>query len=286
MAFRSNGPVTLALPAFRGVTRQIILTILVAFFARLVLEVVIPGTAAVLVNFLLLHSEATLWRMPWQLLTYPLVGSGLIGTLFAVLSIWFFGSALEEERGGRWLIEYLLTATVVGGLLACMASWLLAVRIPGLRGDQVSASLWPAALALLLAYARFHAEQQLSFNFILRIRAKYLAALYLLFYLALALIGGDRFGALLALANGLAGFLFLKLVPASGMRMSLGERWYGLRNALLRSRRRRAGKKFAVYMKKQGRDVNIDSDGHYIAPEDAKQIDTSSGHKQDRRWMN
>lgn len=283
MPFRSNGPVTLALPAFRGVTRQIILTVLAVFFARLVLGVISPGTATTLADFFVLHSEEAVRHMPWQLFTYPFISSGLIGTLFAVLSIWFFGSALEDERGGRWLIEYLLTATIGGGLIACLLSWLGGSRIAGLSGDQRGASLWPAALALLLAYAHFHAEQQLTFNFILRIRAKYLAAIYLLLYLAMALIGGDRFGALLALSNALAGFCFLRLAPYKGVRAAISERWYAARNVLLRSKRRRAARKFTVYMREQGRDANIDSDGHYIAPED---LPRPGKRQDDSRWMN
>ena len=268
MAFRSNGPITLALPAFRGVTRQIILAVVIVFFARIVISLISPGTGALLSDLLILHSEEALRRMPWQLFTYAFLSSGLIGTLFALLSVWFFGSALEDERGSRWLVEYLLVATVGGALLACVLSWLLGARIPGLSGDQRAATLWPAVLALLLAYAHFHADQQLNFNFVLRIRAKYLAAIYVLFYLALALIGGDRFGALLALTNGVAGFCFLRFAPYAGLRNTLSEQWAGARASMLRSKRRRAAKKFAVYMREQGRDVNIDSDGKYVAPED------------------
>lgn len=281
MAFRSNGPITVALPAFRGVTRQIILTVLAVFFARLLLGIFSPGVAGMLVYLLSLGNHTALSRMPWQLLTYPFVGSGVVGTLFAALSLWFFGTALEDERGGRWLIEYLIAATVGGGILACAISLLLGAYVPGLGGELQATSLWPAVLALLLAYARFHAEDQLNFNFILRIRAKYLAAIYLLFYLALALVGGDRFGALLALCNGLAGYLFLQLAPYAGVRAAISERWFALKNARLRAKRRRAAKKFAVYMREQGKDVNIDSDGHYIAPEDKPEAKPGGS-----RWMN
>lgn len=283
MAFRSNGPITVALPAFRGVTRQIILTVLGIFFAHLVLGIFSPGVAGMLVYLLSLGNHTAISHMPWQLFTYPFVGSGLIGTLLAALSLWFFGTALEDERGGRWLVEYLLAASVGGGIFACVVSLLLGAYVPGLGGELQAASLWPALLALLLAYARFHADEQLTFNFVLRVRAKYLAAIYLLVYLALALVGGDRFGALLALCNGLAGYLFLQLAPYAGVRAALSERWFALRNARLRAKRRRAAKKFAVYMREQGRDVNVDSDGRYVAPED---LPREAKKPSDSRWMN
>ena len=130
MAFRSNGPITVALPAFRGVTRQIILTVLVAFFARLVLGLFSPGIAGMLVYLLSLGNHTAISSMPWQLLTYPFVGSGIIGTLFAALSIWFFGTALESERGGRWLIEYLLAASIGGGILSGLAVVIVGAHPP------------------------------------------------------------------------------------------------------------------------------------------------------------
>lgn len=281
MAFRSNGPVTLALPAFRGVTRQLILAVLAVYFGLLVLGLFAVTPAAILTDWLFLRPLEALGRMPWQLLTYPFVGSSLLGLLFALLSIWFFGSALEEERGSRWLIEYLLAATLGGALLATVLSRTLGSHIPGLGGEVRAGSLWPAVLALLLAYARFHANEQLNFNFILRIRAKYLAAIYLLIYLAQALLGGERFSALLALANALCGYAFLRLAPYAGVRAFVSERFFGARNAMLRAKRRRAAKKFAVYMRDQGRDVNIDTDGRYVAPEDEPRKSPDG-----KRWMN
>jgi hypothetical protein len=140
--------------------------------------------------------------------------------------------------------------------------------------------MWPFVLALVLAFASFHADQELRFNFILTLKAKYLAAIYLLFYLGSALIGGDRFSALTALCNAMAGYAYLRLAPRKGLRVGLSERWFRLRNAYYRSKRRRAAKKFTVYMRKQGKEVSLDEDGRYIDP-NGKPRDLN-----DRNWMN
>lgn len=283
MAFRSNGPISLALPAFRGVTRRLILISLGIFFGALVLDLVSHDTEALLLNAFILHPAQALHRMPFQLLTYPFISLGLFSVAFSLLSLWFFGSALEDERGGRWLTEYFLTTTIVGGLLASLLAKASANRIPGLEvadpGLRVN-GMWPFVLALVLAYASFHPTQELRFNFILTLKAKYLAAIYLLFYLAVALIGGDRFGALTALCNALAGYAYLRLAPRKGLRVGLSERWFSLRNTYYRNKRRRAAKKFAVYMRKQGKDVSLDDEGRYIDP-NGKPRDLN-----DRNWMN
>jgi hypothetical protein len=140
-------------------------------------------------------------------------------------------------------------------------------------------------LAVLLAYARFHAEDQIQFNFLFTIKAKYIAAIYLLFYLGAALVGSDRFGALTALCNALAGYGFLRLAPRHGLRVGVSERWFALRNSYYRAKRRRAAKKFTVYMRKQGKDVSLDEDGRYVDPE-GKPRDSKGRDPNDKRWMN
>jgi membrane associated rhomboid family serine protease len=281
MAFRSNGPITLALPPFRGVTRRIILIALVVFFGALALGLFSPEMAANTLNFFVLHPDRALKPLIWELVTYPFVAGGLLSLAFGLLSFWFFGSALEDERGSRWMGEYFLVTTVGGAILASVLSLASGGHVPGLLAQGSNArGIWPEVLALIVAYAVFHPEQELSFNFIFKIKAKYLAAIYVLVYLALSLGSADRFGALVALCNAGAGYGFLRLAPRRGVRVGMSERWFALRNSYQRAKRRRAAKKFTVYMRKQGKDVSLDADGRYIDP-DGKARDLD-----DKRWMN
>ena len=269
----------LALPPFRGVTRQIILIALGVFFGSLLLGLYSGEMAANTLNFFVLHPDKALHPLIWELVTYPFVAGGLLSVAFACLSFWFFGSALEDERGSLWLSEYFLVSTIGGALLATLLSLATHDRIVGLQAEgSQGRGLWPAVLALIVAYATFHAEQELSFNFLFKIKAKYLAAIYVLFYLASALSQADRFGALTALCNAAAGYGFLRLAPRRGVRVGISERWFMLRNSYIRSKRRRAAKRFTVYMKKQGKDVSLDADGRYVDPE--------ARDPNDKRWMN
>ncbi len=278
MAFRSNGPVTLTLPPFRGMTRRIILTTLVVYFGGLVLGLVSRDLMGTLFNLLVLHPEQMLHGMVWQLLSYPFVGQGLLSVAFALLSVWYFGSTLEEERGGRWLLEFFLASTVGGALVA---SLLVAVSGRLLDGvDAVDAGMWPFVLAVIVAFAAMHPEEPIRFNFIFTLKAKYLAAIYVLVYVALALGGGDRFGAVVALACAGCGYGFLRWVPRRGIRAAVSEWWFGIRNSYYRAKRRRAAKKFTVYMKKQGKDVSLDAEGRYVDP-------LGKSHEPgDKKWMN
>jgi len=277
---RSNGPITLSLPPFRGVTRRIVLTALVAYLVLLLLGLFLPDLVGNLDRLIILTPHLASHGMIWTLVTYPFSQMGLISELFALLSLWFFGSTLEDERGGRWLGEYFLVSTAGGGLLACLFSYAAAGHVAALDPLNSAGGLWPAVLALLLAFARFHGEEELRIYFVIPIKAKFLAAIYVLFYLATTLIGGDRFQAMTAVCVALSAYLYLTFAPQRGVRFAGSERWYSLRNAYYRAKRKNAAKKFAVYMKKQGKETNIDTSGRYVDPSGVPR------DPNDKRWMN
>lgn len=280
MAFRSNGPVMVALPPFRGATRQIVLISLIAFFTLLVSGFVSRDIESIFYGFLSLQTDFALHKLVWQFATYPFINSGILGTLFAGLTVWFFGSALEDELGTRWMWEFFLACTIGGGLIACILAQTLLRSVEGLGPGQTANSLWPFSLALLLAYARLHPDQELNFNFILRVKAKYIAVLYLLVYLAVLLSQHERFQSFVVLTNALCGWLFLRFAPRRGLGFLAAEQMYGARNAWYRAKRRRAAKKFTVYMQKQGREVHFDESGRYLDPEGERK------NPNDRKWMN
>ena len=260
MAFQSNGPVMLALPPFRGFTRRIILIAGCWFLAAWVLGWVWPAGVMYAMDHVMLNPWSLAHGMVWELVTYPFVDIGLLSVLFALLTVWFFGAQLEDELGSRWLADYFFTITLGGGLLATLLSFAIGHRVPGLETDiAYTAGMWPATLALLLAFAWFHAEERIRFNFILLIKAKHLAMLYVGGYVVVGvLFAGYRFSALAALMNALCGWMFLKWVPRRGLRYAASEKWFGMRNDFYRTKRRRAAKKFEVYMRKQGKDVRVD----------------------------
>lgn len=280
MAFRSNGPISLVFPPFRGVTRRIILIALCTYLGLALLELFSRELAGTLHFLLLLRADKSLHPLIWGLVTYPFAGAGLLSMAFALLSFWFFGSVLEDERGSLWLTEYFVAVTVGGGVIASLLTQMSNGSIPGLLPQATAQGLWPAVLAVLVAYGVIHAEDQVRFNFLFTLKAKYLAAIYVLFYLASALIGGDRFGGLVALCNALVGYMFLRLAPRRGFRVSVSEKWYAMRNSFYRAKRRRAAKKFKVYMRKHGEDVSLDENGRYVDPS-GKPRDPN-----DKRWMN
>ncbi len=281
-----RGPITLSLPAFRGAVRQLILVLVALYFGIALLDFISEPAGGFLRSALLLNPVAVVRHFfVWQLISYAFLNFGILSTAFALLTLWFIGSMLEESRGPRWFLELFYTSAAGGALLAT-----LLVALPLFTGGRVSflgiRSVLPLGgisaplFGVLVAFAVLFGDVEFLLFFLLRIKAKYMVVLGALLYVATLLRARDSFSALLALSCGLSGFLYVRLAHRSGMASVLTERYYGARNGYYRWKRRRAARKFEVYMRKQDRVVKFDKDGRYIAPEEEQR------NPKDRKWMN
>ena len=272
-----SGPISLALPAFEGTTRKLILLNVGAFFGLLVLRWLAPQLEAVLHSHLILEPLAVAHGEIWQLLTYSFVEQGILGILFGMLTLWFTGSLLEPSFGGRWLAELYLTSVIGGAILASAISF---THILGLRPDVGAAGAWSGIFGLMVAIAMIFGDQEFLLWFVLRIKAKYMVAIYILIAVALLLKQADTFNALIQLSGALFGALYVKFAPRRGLAFGLSEQYFGVRNRYYRWKRRRAARKFEVYMRKQNREVHFDKDGRYVDPDELRK------NPNDKRWMN
>jgi membrane associated rhomboid family serine protease len=272
-----SGPISLSLPAFTGVTRKLILANVAVFFALGLLHWLAPRLEIVLLGHLLLEPLAVVHGEIWQLVTYSFVEQGILGILFGMLTLWFTGSLLEPSFGGRWLGELYFSSVIGGAILASAISF---THILGLRPDVGAAGAWSGIFGLLVAIAMIFGDQEFLLWFLVRIKAKYMVAIYILIAIALLLKQADSFGALLQLSGALCGFLYVKFAPRRGLVFGFSERYFGLRNGYYRWKRRRAARKFEVYMRKQNREVHFDKDGRYVDPDELKK------NPNDKRWMN
>jgi len=236
-----------------------------------------PHIAAVLLGHLLLEPLAVVHGQIWQLVTYSFIEQGILAILFGMLTLWFTGAILEPSFGPRWLAELYFTSVIGGAILASAISF---THILGLRPDVAAAGAWTGIFGLLVAIAMIFGDQEFLLWFLVRIKAKYMVAIYILIAIALLLKQADSFGALLQLSGALCGFLYVKFAPRRGFAFGLSESYFGLRNNYYRWKRRRAARKFEVYMRKQNREVHFDKDGRYVDPDELKK------NPNDKRWMN
>jgi len=267
----------MTLPPFAGATRRLVLINIAVFFAEPILHYFAPGAVEFAAGHLLLEPLAVIHGQIWQLLTYAFLPLDILGMLFGMLALWFIGSYLEAMLGSRWLLEFYTVCTVGG---AALASALTFAHLPGLRPDVATLGAWPPILGLMVAFAVYAGDQEVRLFFVLSLKAKYMVVIYILFNLAILLKSGDKFTALTELCCAAAGYLYAKSAPRRGLAFGVSERYFGLRNEYYRAKRRRAARKFEVYMRKQNRVVHFDEDGRYVDPDEIRR------DPNDKTWMN
>ncbi|SDG01686.1 rhomboid family intramembrane serine protease [Terriglobus roseus] len=280
-------PVTLTLPPFRGAVRRLVISLLAVYLLTGLLALVSPAVGRFLQLFFLLSPWSVVRHgYIWQLLTYPFFNSGIISFAFALLNLWFTGSMLEDIRGARWFTELFYVSALGGSILATLLTALPPlvtggrIILPHLDPTTAVGGVGAPLFGVLIAFAIFFGDTEFLLFFVLRAKAKYVVWIGGLIYVAMLIFEGNALWALLAICSGLSGYAYTKLAHRTGLSTSTSERWYGLRNAYYRWKRRRAARKFEVYMRKQDRIVKFDEDGRYIAPEEEE------SNPQDRKWMN
>ena len=274
---RRTSSISMSLSPFAGATRRLILANLAAFFGLAVVGWISSPAAIMLSAHLVLEPFAVVYGQLWQLLTYSFIQTGILSTLFGMLTLWFTGALLEGSYGARWLYELYFTS-VIGG--AIVASAITFTHIFGMNPKAAAIGPYAGIFGLLLAIAMLFGDQEFLLWFVLRIKAKYLVTIYILIAVAVLLKSAEAFNALLQLCGAFCGFLYVRFAPRKGFAFGFSERYFGIRNGYYRWKRRRAARKFQVYMRGQDREVHFDKDGRYIDPDEARK------DPNDRKWMN
>jgi hypothetical protein len=261
-------------PDFRGATRRLVLLNLAAYFVLLIAQLALPSPLIPLRERFGFSPDAFLHGWLWQPFTYSFVHppANLFGTLLELLSLWFIAGFLESLHTRAW-VTGLYAASVLGTAAAALAIY----AASGTLGySLVTVSLYGCfggIFGLLVAIGVLYGNMEFLLFFTIGIKARYLAAIYALISIAM-LFGEQRMYAFAQLGGAAAGLLFIRLSPRRGVSFAFSESWYGVRNRYYRWKRRRAARKFEVYMRKQGRTVRFDGNG--------RQIDED--HDDKKRW--
>jgi membrane associated rhomboid family serine protease len=247
---------------FSGFTRDLVLWNLGAYFLLGLMGLASPQGYSMLFGMLALTPYAFVHGYIWQIVTYPFVHQGILNTAFELLSLWFLGSFLEGNHGSRWLMEIFAVSALgsgVAGVVLAVATNITGIPIIG---------CWGAIFGLLMAFGVLYADLEfMMFPLPMMIKAKYLVAVYMLIAFAMLFFSVDRIFAFSQLGGALFGYLFVKFAPRRGLSLAGRAQYFDWRNQYYRWKRKRAARKFMVYMKKQNRDVHFDDEGKYIDPD-------------------
>lgn len=111
----------------------------------------------------------------YEILTYPLMGGGLLEVVFNGLIIWFIGSELESMWGMKRYLSFVLTATIGAGVIYLLINLFFFSASPTFNFPLTGMS--GAASALCVAYAVLYPDRIFSFMMLFPVKAKYFCML-------------------------------------------------------------------------------------------------------------
>lgn len=287
---RTTSPMGLSFPPFTRAVKQLLIANGVIFLVQALLGAFVAGSDQWiqfhfgLVPLLVVHG----WI--WQLVTYAFLHAGIFHILFNMLALWMFGAQLEQDWGYSIFLQFYFFCAIGGALTT------VAVAFTGLLGANPGVSTVGASGAifgLLLAFGILHAESEIMlFPIPFMIKAKYFIIGLIFIEVYSTLSAAHQPGASVAYMAHMGGLLFgyiwLKFVPRRGFAYAVSERGFGIRNAYYKWKRRRAARKFEVYMRKHDRadykhEDYFDEFGNYRDPSarDRKDNGDSRG-----KWVN
>jgi membrane associated rhomboid family serine protease len=252
------------------------------FLLTLFLDMVrVPASAFEQVFLALTPTQVVAHGWIWQLLTYSFLHFQFWHWFGNMLGLWMFGAAVEGAWGSRRFLE-LYFVGVFGAALTTVA-----LSYSRLLGDPSRPTIGASGgvFAILIAFGILFAESEIMmFPFPFLIKAKYFIGILIVIELAFAMAGGGNVAYVAHLGGLFFGWLYVRRGPKPALvDVGLSERYYEMRNSYYRWKRRRAARKFEVYMKQHDRQVHFDEHGNYIPPDDETRKGNGGGKS---GWVN
>jgi membrane associated rhomboid family serine protease len=276
---------TLSFPPFTKAVKWLVLANAAVFLAKTLLEFITPAAASNLFNDILaLVPQYVLHGAIWQLVTYSFVHQGIFHILFNMLALWMFGAQLEMDWGRNKFYEFYFFCVIGAAVTTILVSY---TGLGGITPTIGTVGASGGVLGILMAFGLLYGDQEIMlFPIPLQIKAKYFVAGVAFITLVGAINAargarGESVAYIAHLGGLLFGFLYVRFVPRRGLAFDATEQYYSVRNSYYRWKRRRAARKFEVYMRQHDRKVTFDEHGNYIPPdEDKKNGGSKSG------WVN
>jgi membrane associated rhomboid family serine protease len=259
-----NTSFEMMLPPFRGAVRQIVLASVAIYVVILLLMSFAQPSGQMLLTLGILDPAHIRQGWVWQFVTYAFMYVDPLDFVLSLLGVYFLGSAVQERVGAGPFYGLFFSGIALAGIVGFALSFTGVIAQGAAMGSGVAAN------AILMVFYLFNRNAPLMlFPLPIQIPVKWIVlgvaaietAYLLLSHFAL-------FYCVLLLGLG-AGYVWHAVFFSRGVSLRVSERFYAARNEYYRWKRRRAAKKFEVYMRAHDRKVEFDEHGNYIPPEDS-----------------
>ena len=261
-----NTSATLGFPRFSGAVRNLILINAAVFVFLLLLWSFARQKAAYIFLYGALDPEMIRHGWASQFLTYGFLHLDPFNFLLSMLGIYFIGSAVEAQTGPRRLVELYLVSLIGAGLIGFLLSFTRVVA----QGPAMGSG--PAANALLMVFYLLYRDARVMPMFIpIPIPIKYIVIFTAAVEGAYLLLSHYSLMMSVQLLGMATGYLWYRFMWGRlNILAYFGNQAASFKNSYYRWKRRRAGRKFQVYMKKHNQDPSdyFDEYGNFRPPED------------------
>jgi len=277
-----TGNFEFGLPRFHGAVRSLTLLLVGVWLTILLLTVVQRSDAQLLEAVtVLIPQQALQHGWVWQLFTYPLIHVDPLHIFTVLLALYFIGSAVQERTGHRAFYQLFILSSMIAGLAGSLLS------LTGVIGHGSALGAGAAVNAILMVfYLLYRGSSIMLFPFPFSIPVHWVV-------IAIGAIEGAYF-----ILSGYALFYLVQLLGLGAgyvwysyiwRRAALGAVFQGklaISNAYYRWKRRRAAKKFQVYMRKHQQDPKqyFDEYGNFRPPDDDRE--KKNGGSGPGGWVN
>jgi membrane associated rhomboid family serine protease len=278
---------SLSFPPFTKAVKWLILSNAAVYLLIEILKFLSPDLGRAVTLGLALVPAYVMHGWIFQLATYSFVHAGVLHILFNMLGLWMFGAQLESDWGQRRFLEFYFFCVIGAALTTIAISY---TGLGGVSPETPTVGASGGVLGILMAFGMLYGDQEIMlFPIPFSIRAKYFVAgvAFITLVEAISASGAGR-GSNVAyfahLGGLLFGFLYVKFLPKRGLAYGASEQYFSVRNSYYRWKRRRAARKFEVFMRKQNRPLSgtFDEHGNYIPPDD---VDKKNGGSKSG-WVN
>ncbi len=224
----------------RGAVKWLIAINVAVFVLQSILIAVSPALGKLSDQVFALSPGAVLHGWLWQLVTYAFMHADTGHVLFNMFTLWVFGAGVEDALRRKRFVAFYLMCAVFGAVITVLVSGNAAFARSSLGASG-------AVMGVAMAFGLLYGNTEIyMIPFPVPFKAKYLVALYMGMDILGLLRSEGGIAYFIHLGGALFGFFYIRVLYPGHLR-SAGP-LAGLRNAWYRWKRRRAGKKFEVYM--------------------------------------
>jgi membrane associated rhomboid family serine protease len=238
--------------------RNIIIACTAVFFLQSIIRLVLPLDYTAMFNhyFGLVPWYVTRRFFVWQLVTYLFLHQTIWHLLFNMLFLYFFGMDLEKTWGKRRFYEYYFLTGIGAALINVLVKSIIDPHGTGFSFTVPTIGASGAIYGVLIAAGIMFPDRQvwlIPFPIMIPMKLLVAGSIAIEFFLSLE-VGGDNVSHVTHLGGALVGYLYLRR----------GLFLYRFRNDYLDWKRRRARRKFEVYMREHKDEPPRDSDDRWV----------------------